>query len=86
MQRIDKDHEEYWAQTVSYHWQGGMFRLCAYMDVEEGFERALVTDSGVSFYDYTNDVRLGRVEGTVQRSLRYATVTTPLKNGVNRNR
>lgn len=69
--RIDRAHEEYWAQTVSYHWQGGMFRLCAYMDVDEGFERALVTDSGVSFYDYTNDVRLSRVEGTVQRNLRY---------------
>lgn len=73
--RIDPEHEEYWAQSVSYHWRSGGFRLDAYMDRDEGFERAYVTDDGVSYYDFTNAKRLGRVAGTVQRELRYVSFT-----------
>lgn len=69
--RIDKEHEEYWAQTVSYHWSEGSFRLHAYMDRDDGYERAYVTDNGVSYYNFTMDSKLGRVSGTVQRELRY---------------
>lgn len=69
--RIDKEHEEYWAQSVSYHWSGGAFRLHAYMDRDAGCERAYVTDGGVSYYDFTVVKKLGRVGGTVQRDLRY---------------
>ena len=71
MIRIDKAHEEYWAQSVSYHWRGGSFQLYAYMDRDDGWERAYVTDSGVSYYNFTDVLKLGRVAGTVQRSLRY---------------
>lgn len=69
--RIDPAHEEYWAQSVSYHWRSGSFRLYAWMDRDDGMERAYVTDSGVSYYDFTNARKLGRVAGTVQRELRY---------------
>ena len=69
--RIDKAHEEYWMQTVSYHWRGGSFQLYAYMDRSSGFEQAYVTDSGVSFYNFTDAKKLGRVAGTVQRNLRH---------------
>ena len=69
--RIDKAHEEYWMQTVSYHWRSGSFRLYAYMDREAGYEQAYVTDSGVSYYNFTDVEKLGRVAGTVQRDLRY---------------
>lgn len=69
--RIDKAHEEYWMQTVSYHWRNGSFQLCAYMDREDGYEQAYVTDSGVSYYNFTDAKKLGRVAGTVQRNVRY---------------
>ncbi len=69
--RIDKAHEEYWSQSVSYHWRNGAFQLYAYMDRDDGYERAYVTDSGVSYYNFTKDSKLGRVSGTVQRNLRY---------------
>lgn len=69
--RIDKEHEEYWSQSASYHWSDGAFRLCAFMDRDEGFERAYVTDGGVSYYNFTEDRKLGRVSGVVQRNLRY---------------
>ena len=70
--RIDKEHEEYWMQTVSYHWRSGSFQLYAYMDRRNGnCERAYVTDSGVSYYNFTESKKLGRVAGTVQRNLRY---------------
>lgn len=69
--RIDPEHEEYWSQSVSYHWHSGAFRLYAYMDRDDGFERAYVTDSGVSYYNFTEDRKLGRAAGEVQRNLRY---------------
>ncbi len=69
--RIDKEHEEYWSQSVSYHWRNGAFQLYAYMDRDDGDERAYVTDSGVSYYNFTEDSKLGRVHGTVQRNLKY---------------
>ena len=80
--RIDKEHEEYWSQTVSYHWRNGYFQLFAYMDRDDGFERAYVTDGGVSFYDFTKDRKLGRVSGTVQRNLRYVNFSTLPKTQV----
>jgi len=69
--RIDSEHEEYWMQTVSYHWRGGSFQLYTYMDREAGYEYAYVTDSGVSYYNFTEGKKVGRVAGTVQRNLRY---------------
>ncbi len=69
--RIDREHEEYWMQTVSYHWRGGSFQLYTYMDREAGYEYAYVTDGGVSYYNFTEGRKVGRVAGTVQRSLRY---------------
>lgn len=74
--RIDPEHEEYWAQSVSYHWRNGSFQLYAYMDRSEGHESAYVTDSDVSYYDITMAESLGSVKGVVQRNLRYVSFST----------
>ena len=69
--RIDKENEEYWSQSVSYHWRNSIFQLYAFMDRDDGYEMAYVTDSGVSYYNFTTTKSLGRVSGTVQRDVRY---------------
>lgn len=74
--RIAPDHEEYWSQSVSYHWRNGSFQLYEYMDRSKGHETAYVTDDGVSYHDITADESLGRVKGTVQRNLRYVSFST----------
>jgi hypothetical protein len=69
--RIDKSAADYWAQSVSYHWESGTFQLYAFMDRTAGMERAYVTNSGVSYYNFSTGKKLGRVEGTLQRNFRY---------------
>lgn len=69
--RIDPKNEEYWSQSVSYHWGSDSFQLYEYMDRNKGHETAYVTDNGVRYYDFTNEKQLGRVEGSIQRNLRY---------------
>lgn len=69
--RIDPDYEEYWSQSVSYHWRNDSFQLYEYMDRSIGTETAYVTDDGLTYHDITMDESLGYVKGTVQRNLQY---------------
>lgn len=73
---IDPENEEYWSQSVSYHWRDGSFQLDEYMDRSKGHETAYVTDDGVSYYDITVAKSLGSVKGTIQRNLRYVSFST----------
>lgn len=74
--RIEKGNEEYWNQFVSYHWRNGIFQLYSFMDRDDGYEIAYVTDGGVNYYNFTLSRALGRVSGTVQRNLRYVSFSS----------
>lgn len=68
---LDSVGAESWTAYISYHWQDGGFKLFSYSDLKSFEGAVLVTDRGVAFYDSDRDKVAGRVDGTVQRDLRY---------------
>lgn len=67
---LDTPGAESWTASLSFHWQDGAFKLFSYFGKNAGMS-AHVSDAGVTFYDSGWSKIIGRVNGTVQRDLRY---------------
>lgn len=65
-------YDEFASHTVSFHWQDGAFKLDGYTDLKAFEGSVYVTDSGVTFSNSKSTKNTGRVKGTVQRDIRYA--------------